>query len=326
MAQRAREWTPDELAEAYIDATADLSFAQTHYADSRITVYLNHLASAIHNEIYQHKHEPRSRFLTFWTHEVPRAMYGARRLLWASFVVFVISAMIGVLSQHIDSDYCRQIMGDSYMDMTEQNIARGTPMGVYGNVPGDAMFVGITTNNVMVSFRVFVSGLLTSIATGFYLLYNGVMIGTFWMYFAQHGLLADCLLATMLHGTLELSAIVVAGCAGLTMGNAWVFPGSYSRLRSLQQGARRGLKIVMGTIPFFVVAGILESYVTRHTAMPLTAKLAIIAVSGALVVAYFVIWPCILHRKEMSATPQTSNDINHKTLFDDENNTKDSPV
>lgn len=48
---------PDQLADAYTDLTADLAFAQTHFPTSRITIYLNNLASALHNEIYRNKRE-----------------------------------------------------------------------------------------------------------------------------------------------------------------------------------------------------------------------------------------------------------------------------
>ena len=64
--------SPDQLAEAYTDLTADLAFAQTHFPTSRITIYLNNLASALHIEIYRNKREKWSRIITFWTREVPR--------------------------------------------------------------------------------------------------------------------------------------------------------------------------------------------------------------------------------------------------------------
>ncbi len=314
--QNAAAESPDRLADVYVDITSDLSFAQTHYPQSRITTYLNNLASAIHNEIYQNKHEPRSRFITFWTHEVPRAMYDARKLLLASFLIFAASVFIGVISQMIDDSFCRLIMGNSYMDMTEQNIADGTPMGVYGNENPYSMFYGITFNNIRVSFSIFVSGLTTSLSTGFYLMYNGVMIGTFWSFFAQRNLLDVCLQATMLHGTLELSAIIVAGSAGLALGNGWLFPGTYSRLRSFQRGAKRGLKIVVGTVPIFVVAGFIESYLTRHTDMPLSLKLTIIILSAIFILFYFVIWPYLLHRMDIKKTSNISQ-TSHTQLFSD---------
>ena len=104
--------SPDVLADAYQELTADLAFSQTHFPDARITVYLNNLASALHNKIYRNKREKRSRIITFWTREVPLTMWEARRLLLASFLVFVVSVVIGALSTLGDADFPRLIMGD----------------------------------------------------------------------------------------------------------------------------------------------------------------------------------------------------------------------
>ena len=78
--------TPDEMADAYIDVTSDLAFSQTHYPKSRITLYLNNLASAIHQNIYRNKRERWSRIITFWTQEVPQTMWEARRELRLSLI------------------------------------------------------------------------------------------------------------------------------------------------------------------------------------------------------------------------------------------------
>ena len=80
--------SPDQLADTYTDLTADLAFAQTHFPTSRITIYLNNLASALHNEIYRNKREKWTRIITFWTQEVPRTMHDARRELLTSFIDF----------------------------------------------------------------------------------------------------------------------------------------------------------------------------------------------------------------------------------------------
>ena len=76
--------SPDELADAYVETTSDLAFAQSHYPQSRITMYLNNLASALHNELYRSKRERWSRLVTFWTREVPLAMHRERRALLVS--------------------------------------------------------------------------------------------------------------------------------------------------------------------------------------------------------------------------------------------------
>ena len=280
-----------ELADTYIDVSSDLAFAQTHYSESKITVYLNNLASALHNEIYRSHRYRWSRLLTFWTDEMPRTMWEARRELFLSFVIFVVSAFVGFLSQMLDPEFCRIILGDGYVDMTLRNIANGEPMAVYNGDPEDAMFGMITLNNVKVSFITFVLGVFTSLGTGFVLFQNGVMLGSFQTFFAQHGLLWQSALAVWLHGTLEISAIIVAGAAGIAMGNGWLFPGTYPRLTSFRRGARRGLRIVIGTVPVFVLAGFIESFLTRHTEWPDLLRLTIILSSLAFVTYYYIVLP-----------------------------------
>ena len=280
-----------ELADTYIDVTSDLAFAQTHYPESKITRYLNNLASALHNEIFRSHRYRWSRLLTYWTQDVPLTMGEARRELLLSFIVFAASVFVGFLSQLLDPEFCRIILGDSYVDMTLQNIASGEPMAVYSGNSEDAMFGSITMNNVRVSFITFVLGIFTSLGTGFILFQNGVMLGSFQTFFAQHELLWESALAVWLHGTLEISAIIVAGAAGMAMGNGWLFPGTYPRIASFRRGARRGLRIVIGTVPVFIVAGFIESFFTRHTEWPDLLRLSIILCSLAFVIYYYIVLP-----------------------------------
>ena len=280
-----------ELADTYIDVTSDLAFAQTHYPESKITRYLNNLASALHNEIFRSHRYRWSRLLTYWTQDVPLTMWEARRELLLSFIVFAACVFIGFLSQLLDPEFCRIILGDGYVDMTLQNIADGEPMAVYSGDTEDAMFGSITMNNVRVSFVAFVLGIFTSLGTGFLLFQNGVMLGSFQTFFAQHELLWESALAIWLHGTLEISAIIVAGAAGMAMGNGWLFPGTYPRIASFRRGARRGLRIVVGTVPVFIVAGFIESFFTRHTEWPDLLRLSIILCSLAFVIYYYIVLP-----------------------------------
>ena len=307
--EQAATESPSALAEVYVDITADLSYAQTHYPDSQMTVYLNGLSAALHNSIYSNKREPARRFITYWTREMPLVLYDARRLLLVSLLIFIASALIGALSQTADPSYCRLIMGDTYMDMTEANIAAGKPMDVYGAMPQTLMFGSITLNNIGVAIRVFVMGLFTSIASGLMLFYNGLMIGCFNAFFAQHGMLGVCLSTTMLHGTLELSAIVIAGAAGLALGNGWLFPGTYTRLASFRMGAKQGLKIVISTIPLFIIAGFIESFITRMSYLSLAARLAIIVPSAVFVLFYYVYWPLRVHRRTARQQDAKQTDI-----------------
>lgn len=282
---------PDKLAELYIQITDDLSFARTQYPESKTTRYLNDLASKVHLEIYKNKKEDKNRFITFWKEELPAVMYEARRPLLYSLIVFLIAGAMGAVSVLYDDTFVRLIMGDGYVNMTLENIKSGNPTKVYAGESELMMFFFITWNNILVSFRVFVFGVFASLGTGLYLFYNGLMVGTFIMFFFQEQQLGQALPVIMLHGTIELSSIVIAAAAGFTMGNSLLFPGTYSRMDSFKKGSLKGLKIVMGLVPFFILAGFIESFITRYAFMPLSIKVLIIGLSAFLMVYYFIVYP-----------------------------------
>ncbi len=291
--QRAQ---PDRLAELFIQITDDLSFARTHYPQSRTTTYLNALASKVHLEIYKNKKEEKSRFVSFWKYELPEVMFEARKPLLYAFIIFVIAGVMGAVSAKYDPTFVRLIMGDGYVNMTLENIKSGNPTKVYSGESELMMFFMITWNNILVSFRVFVFGIFASLGTGFFLFYNGLMVGTFIMFFALEQQLGQALPVIMLHGTVELTSIVIAAAAGFTMGNSLLFPGTYSRLVSFKRGAIKGLKIVMGLVPFFILAGFIESFITRYAFMHWSIKLVVIGLSAVLMIYYFVLYPLRLKR------------------------------
>lgn len=283
--------TPDDTVVAYNQVTSDLAFAQTHFPDSSITEYLNDLALGLHRDLYRNRRDKWSRLLTFWTHEVPLSVYHARRALLVSLGIFVVSILIGIISTFGDESFPRVILGDSYVDMTLRNIEEGHPMAVYGGDSQVSSFLGITVNNVIVSFVIYVMGLFTSFGTGYYLMHNGIMVGAFVTFFIQRGLFVQSILAIMLHGTLELSAVVIAGGAGITLGNGWLFPGTYSRLRSFLRAARRSLMILVSTVPVFIVAAFIEGFFTRYTEVGDAWRLFVILLSLAFILFYYVVLP-----------------------------------
>ncbi|MDR3269737.1 MAG: stage II sporulation protein M [Tannerella sp.] len=282
---------PSRLADAYTEITTDLSFSRSHYPRSRITIYLNNLASALHHLLYKNKKESGSRIGRFWTTEIPAVMYASRHELLYSFLLFLVSAAIGCLSTLNDDLFARLILGNGYVDMTLQNIADGNPMGVYDSMSPLPMFFMITLNNIRVAFVIFIFGLLTGFGTGTVLFYNGVMIGVFQTFCIQQSVGMESLLALWLHGTLEISAVIVAGAAGFAIGNGWLFPGTYPRGYAFRQGAKRGLKIVVGTTPIFIIAGFIESFLTRHTETPDVIRGALILFSLAFVLYYYIYLP-----------------------------------
>ncbi len=282
---------PDQLAELFIHLTDDLAYAKTHYPKSDITHYLNNLSTKVHSSIYRNKKQTQNRFTRFWKYELPEIFYIHRKQFAYAFVVFFLSCLIGAFSAANDDTFVRLIMGDGYVDMTLNNIERGNPMGVYGKMAQVDMFFAITFNNVRVSFMAFALGILLSIGTVFALFQNGVMLGSFQYFFYAKGLLLTSVLSIWIHGTIEIISIIIAGGAGMIMGNSLLFPGTYPRMLSLQKGALTGAKVILGLVPLFIIAGFLESFVTRLTHWPDFVKAAIILGSLAFMIYYIIIYP-----------------------------------
>ncbi|MEJ7643341.1 MAG: stage II sporulation protein M [Chryseolinea sp.] len=287
---------PDRLAELFIQVTDDLSFSRTQYPDSRTTKYLNGLAGKVHLEIYKNKREDKNRFITFWTDEIPDVMYETRRPLLVAFIIFMVTAVVGGLSARYDDTFVRLILGDNYVNMTLENIKNGNPTGVYSDSGPMMMFVYIAWNNILVSFRVFVFGVFASLGTAYFLGQNGIMLGAFITFFANEGQFVQAFPVIMLHGTIELSSIVIAAAAGFTMGNSLLFPGTYPRFAFFKMGALKGLKIVTGLVPFFLLAAFIESFITRYAFMHWSIKAIIIALSAMLMIFYFIVYPNLKHR------------------------------
>ncbi len=290
---------PDKLADLYIELMDDLSYAQTHYPDSNTTIYLNGLAVDIYQAIYENKKESaKNRLFNFWLYELPYEFYKVQRYLLYAFLIFAASVLIGVVSTAYDPTFPRVILGDSYVNMTLENIRQGDPMAVYKDPNSTLMFYQITTNNIKVSFMAFISGFLAGIGTVYIMFKNGIMLGAFQWFFHNEGILKESFLTIWIHGALEISAIVIAGAAGLLLGSGVVFPQTYKRSISITKKGRQALKIVVGLIPIFIMAGFLESFVTRLTDMYWVFRLGIILTSFGFIIYYFVIYPIIIHRRK----------------------------
>ena len=299
--QAERPNDPDEMAHRFNDLVNDLGYSKTFYPQSKVTQYLNGLASSIYLRIYQNKKEESSRIVRFWKTELPLIIRKHHRPILYSFLIFTFFAVVGVFSSMHDQTFVRGVLGDQYVDMTEENIAKGDPFGVYKSGNQLDMFVSIALNNIGVAFKCFVYGILLSFGTVAILFYNGLMVGTFeYMFFAK-GLGTASILVIWIHGTLEISAIIISGGAGIILGNSILFPGTLKRGQSLRQGAKDGTKIMIGLIPVYITAAFLEGFITRYSSMPVWLSVFILGASATFIVWYFIIYPIRL-KKKLEAT------------------------
>lgn len=292
---------PDKLSGLLIQVTDDLSYSRTFYPNRSIRVYLNNLSQKIYSTIYKTKRGDKNGFVFFWKEDLPRLIYEARKELLFALAFFILSVAIGVFSSMNDHEFPSVILGEEYVRETLRNIDNGKPMDIYSSGASDESFFAITLNNIRVAFLTFLLGVFACIGSIFFLMYNGIMVGSFQYFFIERELFRESFLTIWLHGTLEISSIIIAGGAGITMGKGLLFPGTLSRLQAFLLSARRGLKILIGVVPIFVFAAFIEGFLTRYTETPDAIRLSLIIISFLFMLIYFVIYPYYKHKKGFAA-------------------------
>lgn len=324
--KNARKWQeyqhlqtddPDETARRFINLMDDLSYAKTFYPQSKVTRWINSLAVGIYQSLYRNKKEKFSRIASFFAKELPLTFARYHRILLFSFILFAIFCSIGVLSSLKDDGFIRGVLGDGYVQMTEDNISKGDPFGVYKDESYFSMFVGIAYNNIKVDFLMFVGGILFGMITLWLLFENSIMLGCFQYMFFAKGLGWKSVMVIWIHGTLEISAMIIAGTAGFIIGSSLIFTGTFTRMESFTRGVKDALKIMVALIPITITAAFLESYVTHlmsqafdtergNVGLPVWVSIIILAGSLSFVVWYFVIYPVRLKKKQAQLNPEQS--------------------
>lgn len=294
----AEQRSADETSNLYVELTDDLSFARTFYPGSKVVAYLDTLSARSHQLIYKNKKLDRGRFGRFWRVDFPLMMAVTRKDLLLSFVIFMVSVAIGVVSAMYDEDFVRFFMGDGYVNMTLENIENGTPMAVYDHMGMFEMFWMIFFNNMRVGLFIFALGMLLVVGTPLSLMFNGIMVGCFQYFFHKHDLLLESALSIWMHGTLEMSTFVVCGAAGFSLMRGFYFPKTLPRGQSIRLGALRGIKILAGVMPFIFLAAMIESVLTRFApVMPIWLSATLVLSSLAFVVWYYILVPIQVEKK-----------------------------
>lgn len=291
----------DETARDFVQLVDDLGYSKTFYPQSRVTRYLNSMAARMYLNIYANRKEDSNRFLNFWKYDVPLTVKKHRRTILVALVIFFLFFAVGFFSASKDPQFVSRVLSPGYVAMTEQNIEEGNPFGVYQDPNAFVMFIRIMINNIIVSFKYFFKGILLGIPSLVSLGQESIRLGAFEHMFYSKGLGMQAVTTVLIHGLLELTAIIIACAGGVIMGTSFLFPGTKRRIDALKEGTKDGVKLVVGLVPVFMIAALYEGYITRHYKMPLPLNLFILLTSAIFIIWYFIIYPGILHRKQQEA-------------------------
>ncbi|GAB5558041.1 MAG: hypothetical protein SchgKO_22540 [Schleiferiaceae bacterium] len=286
------------LSKDFVKVVDDLSYAQTFYKRRFVKVYLNGLGVQLYKGIFS-KHKKRTgQFKSFWTEELPLLIYSARKEMGLALAIFILAMIVGVVSTHMEPRFATSILGEGYVTMTEENIAKGDPMEVYKDSDALEMFFMIFANNLRVAVFTFALGALAGLGTAGILLSNGVMVGTFQYFFAKKGLFWISFLTIWQHGSIEIPSIVFAGGAGFVLARSMLFPDTFTRGLSIRLGFRKAMRLMMGISPAILLAAIIESFYTRFDDLPIPLRATTVVLGFAVFGLYYVYLPWKVYKSK----------------------------
>jgi len=245
------------LAALYRGAAADLALARRRYPGDPVLTRLETLVVRARQAVYSdepRRSSPREFFgRTYW--QLVRERPGA---LWLAIALLLVPAVLAAAWALDDPGAALGLVPGEFRGAVE-------PVGDTGmtGTESAAFSSAVLTNNIQVTFLAFAAGILFGVGTAVVLVSNGVSLGAITGGAIGAGNGEGFVEFVAAHGIIELSCIAVAAAAGLRVGYAIVAPGPRPRREALAAEARSAIAIVLGTVPWVVLAGIIEGFVTR---------------------------------------------------------------
>ncbi|GAB4276680.1 MAG: stage II sporulation protein M [Coriobacteriia bacterium] len=280
----------------YRRAAADLAYAQTHYPRSETTAYLNRLVGQAHGELYGSRPSRLRGVWRFLVAGFPALVREHRREVATAAALLFIPAALAYLLAFFDYPLAYALVPGQYQQ-SMGDIARGSvDVETLGQL-APALSIFIMVNNIQVGFLAFAGGISAGVLTGYALIRNGLLLGAIAGLYSAAGYDMQFWALIIPHGLLELFAICIAGGSGLVMAKALLLPGERPRVESLRRSAPDAVRLVLGTIPLFVVAGLIEGFVTL---LPVAQELKMGV--GVLVFAIALLYVALAGKSQGSAT------------------------
>ena len=262
-ARNLRDVSPDELDEMvhlYQRVGANLAHARVEYvADGALVNRLTLLVADAHGVLYgQRDTEVRRNVLQFATVTFPAAIHALRRYIAiAAVLTFLPWAVFQIWLAVSPSAFDAAAPDAAAQQYIEQDFE-----DYYSNQPSQDFATQVFLNNIRVGFLAFAAGALLCVVTAALLMWNGASVGIAGGLFTATGQWERFWGLILPHGMLELSAVVVAGAAGLRIGWSIIDPGDRPRFHALVDEARRMGSVLVGLVVAFLLAAVVEGFVT----------------------------------------------------------------
>ena len=267
-----------QLGPLYRRVSSDLAYARLHATSADLVVHLNSLVGRAHALMFEAE-RPRSArqsLVHFYAHEFPALLQ--KRL--AYFLAAVgISVLGGVFAYWLVITHPDKL--DVFIPEQLRASVQGWKEGKVVHEAYASFSAQLMTHNQTVGLVAFATGPALGFPTAYYMFYNGAMVGAMAALMTQVHQHQNFWPGILPHGIAELTARFICGAAGLLIGMSLLFPGQYHRVDSFKRSGSDAIKLVIGTFPLFIFAGIVEGMFS-HLPLPGAVRVAFACVNGAL--------------------------------------------
>ena len=285
-----------ELGILYRQIAADLAALREDRSSVHFARYLNQLLARAHNTIYSAQRASPSAVVDYFRFAYPRIFRENLNYCLAAFLIFLGSALVGMALTYHDPDFKMKILGPQMVDTIERH--EMWTHSIVGIKPVASS--AIMTNNIGVAFTSFAAGITGGVGTIYMMIFNGLLIGVIGTACWLSGMSLQLWSFVAPHGVLELPAIFISGGAGLRLARGLLFPGFLPRRESVARAGNEAVKLLLGTIPMLVVAGVIEAFVSP-TSLAVPLKFGMAAALFALLLAYLFWKPAMQPKADFVA-------------------------
>ena len=280
--------TGAELAALYRRSCEHLALAQARGYPIHLVQRLETLTQRAHRLIYRQQDYGLARLGRLILVGFPQSVRAHRWYLLVSALLFVAPMLLLGWATYRNPTFILHLLdADTVKEFEGMYNDSAKALGRMRSADSDwKMFGYYIMHNIGIGFQCFASGIFAGIGSIFYLVYNGLFAGAVAGYLAAQGHSTNFFSFVVTHGAFELTAIVLAGAAGLRLGYAVLAPGVYTRVQSLKRAALDAVVVVYGVVGMLLIAAAVEAFWSSASWVLPSVKYAVGGACWALVLAY----------------------------------------
>lgn len=253
-----------QLCKLYRAASGDLLWVRSRSAAAEVSEYLNDLVGRAYALTYPGKRARISSVWHFVSRGFPETLRHEARVFLATVLLFAGGAGFGYVGMLVDRDAAPYLVPEEHLRLDPVKRAEREAKGEVASADQQTAFASfLFTHNIQVAFLCFALGVTAGVGTAIMLFVNGLMLGSLAYVYASKGMAGWFWAWILPHGIPEITAICIAGAGGFVMARGLVAPKGLSRRDALRQEAGTAVKLLLGTLALFILAGCIEGTISQ---------------------------------------------------------------